>query len=299
MLELIVEHQDGINLILIKITGTALTALTIVGYLDAVSNWGWLLNIHIVLFSVVLLMINLLGYSVYLIKMKRDSASDATLLNHLYTGLSIINQANSTLMFALTLGDVLVLSDSVVFVIEFTFKFLTSVSIWNLVTVTGATLFKHLSPAGYLRVSQNKRVIRIIMAAKVSVSLLSFLLAVWQCESDLSCVGVWSRVMWSPLGVICFLVLFKIADDNYKFTTKMKLNMKKVLRRNNSVSPQVYLNTTVNQVFIKICGFKTSSNPSQNTKYPFGSIVYNIYNENHAMSSSRADPMLGLNILQG
>lgn len=255
MLELIVEHQDRINLILIKITGTALTALTIGGYLDAVSNWSWLLNIHIVLFSVILLMINLLGYSVYLIKMKRDSASDATLLNHLYTGLSIINQANSTMMFALTLGDVLVLSDSIVFVIEFSFKFLTSVSIGNLVTVTGATLFKHLSPTGYLRVSQNKRVIRIIMAAKVCVSLLSFLLAVWQCESELYCVGVWSRVMWSPLGVICFLVLFKIADDNYKFTTKMKLNLTKVLRRNNSVSPQVDLNTTVNQVFIFFVSF--------------------------------------------
>ena len=248
MLELILEHQDEINLILIKMTGTALTALTIGGYLDAVSHWEWLLDIHIVIFSVILLMINLLGYSVYLIKMKRDSASDATLLNHLYTGLSIINQANSTMMFALTLGDILVLSDSIVFIIEFSFKFLTSVSIGNLVTVTGATLFKHLSPAGYLRVSQNKRTIRIIMASKVLISLSSFLLAVWQCESDLYCVGVWSRIMWSPLGVICFIVLFKIADDNYKLTTKMKQNLKKVLRRNNSVSPQVNLNTTVNQV---------------------------------------------------
>lgn len=250
MLEMILENQDRINVILIKMTGTALTALTIGGYLDAVSHWDWLLNIHIVIFSVILLMINLLGYSVYLIKMKRDSASDATLLNHLYTGLCIINQANSTMMFALTLGDVLVLNDSIVFIIEFFFKFLTSVSIGNLVTVTGATLFKHLSPAGYLRVSQNKRIIRIIMAAKVFISLSSFLLAVWQCESDLSCVGVWSRIMWSPLGVICFIVLFKIADDNYKLTTKMKQNLKKVLGRNNSVSPQVNLDTTVNQVFI-------------------------------------------------
>ena len=89
MLEWITEHQDGINLFLIKLTGTALTVLTTFGYLDAVSNWSWLLNIHIIVFAIILLMINLLGYSVYLIKMKRDSASDATLLNHLYTGTAL------------------------------------------------------------------------------------------------------------------------------------------------------------------------------------------------------------------
>ena len=249
MLELIVEHQDRINLILIKMTGSVLVALTVCGYLDAVSNWVWLLNIHIVLFSVILLMINLLGYSVYLIKMKRDSASDATLLNHLYTGMAVINQANSTMMFTLTMGDVMVLSDATFFVIiEFATKFLTSVCIGNLVTVTGATLYKHLSPSGYLRVSQNKLIIKMIMASMVCIALLSFLPTVWMCEWQLSCVGFLQRVMWSPLGVICFLVLFKITDDNYKILRKIKLNMRNFLRTNNSVSPLLNQGGAVNQV---------------------------------------------------
>ena len=250
MLELIIEHQERIELFLIKLTGTALTALTICGYLDAVSNWGWLLNIHIILFAIILLVINLLGYSVYLIKMKRDSASDATLLNHLYTGMAIINQVNSMVMFIITLGDILVPCDFDIYIIiiEFALKFLIFLSMGNLVALTGATLFKHLSPAGYLRVSQNMLVIKIIIASKICIALWCFMMTVWKCESDLPCVGELQRKMWCPLGVICFLVLFKIADDNYRILMKMKLKMKNVLRTNDTVYPTVTLNLTVNQV---------------------------------------------------
>ena len=55
---MIIEHQDGISLFLIKMMGTTLTALTIFGYLDAVSNWDWLLNILVS--AILLLIINLL-----------------------------------------------------------------------------------------------------------------------------------------------------------------------------------------------------------------------------------------------
>ena len=257
MLEWITEHQDGINLFLIKLTGTALTLLTIIGYLDAVSSWSWLLNIHIIVFAIILLMINLLGYSVYLIKMKRDSASDATLLNHLYTGMAIINQVNSTVMFIITLGDILVPIDSDIYIIiiEFALKFLIFLSIGNLVAVTGATLFKHLSPAGYLGVSQNRQIIMIIFVSKIFITLSTFLLSVWMCDRDISCVGVSQKKVWAPLGLICFLVLFKIADDNYKITMKMKVKLRKVLRTNNSVSPEVIQNGTGNQVIVMVSIF--------------------------------------------
>ena len=246
---MIIEHQDRINLFLIKLIGSALTALTICGYLDAVSKWDWLLNIHIIVSAIILLMINLLGYSIYLIKMKRDSASDATLLNHLYTGMAIINQASSTTMFTMTIGDVLILRNSIIYtIIEFSFKFLIFLTLCNLVTVTGATLFKHISPAGYLRVSQNMQAIIVIMASKICIALLCFILAVWKCESDLSCVGVLQRKMWCPLGVISFLVLFKIADDNYKILMKMKMKMKNLFWTNDSLSPPVNQNLRVIQV---------------------------------------------------
>ena len=257
MLELVIEHQDRINLFLIKLTGTALTTLTIFGYLDVVSNWDWLLKIHIFVSAIILLIVNLLGYSVYLIKMKRDSASDATLLNHLYTGMAIINQVNSTVMFIITLGDILVpiVSDIYIIMIEFALKFLIFLSIGNLVAVTGATLFKHLSPAGYLRVSQNSQIIMIIFVSKICLTLCTFLLTVWICDRDITCVGFSQKKIWAPLGFICFLVLFKIADDNYKITMKMKMKLRKVLRTNNSVSPLVIQNGTVNQVIVLVSIF--------------------------------------------
>ena len=254
MLEQIMEHQDRIELFLIKLTGTSLTVLTICGYLDVVSNWDWLLNIHIIVFAIILLMINLLGYSVYLIKMKRDSASDATLLNHLYTGMAIINQVNSMVMFIITLGDILVPCDFDIYIItiEFALKFLIFLSMGNLVALTGATLFKHLSPAGYLRVSQNMWIIMIIFAFKICIALFTFLLSVWMCDRDISCLGVSQMKIWAPLGFICFLVLFQIVDDNYKITMKMKMKMRKVLRKNISVSSLVIQNGTVNQVILLV-----------------------------------------------
>ena len=51
--------------------------------------------------------------------------------------------------------------------------------------------------------------------------------------------------MWLPFGVICFIVLFKIADDNYKIMKKMKHRLRKMLGINNAL---VNLNPTLNQV---------------------------------------------------
>ena len=157
-----------------------------------------------------------------------------------------MNQVNSILMFSMTMGDVLDLTDSAIYVsIELGFKFLIFLQIGNLVTVTAATLFKHVSPTEYLRVSQNMLIIQTIMVAKIFIAVGSFLLAVWMCDSDLTCVGRCGRIMWLPFGVICFIVLFKIADDNYKIMKKMKLRLRKMFGTNNSL---VNLNPTLNRV---------------------------------------------------
>ena len=55
--------------------------------------------------------------------MNRDSTSDATLLNQLYTVMAVINQVNSSLMFIMTIGSVFLLSDTHFFImIQFAFK---------------------------------------------------------------------------------------------------------------------------------------------------------------------------------
>ena len=95
----------------------------------------------------------------------------------------------------------------------------------------------------------------IIFVSKICLTLSTFLLSVWMCDRDISCVGVSQKKVWAPLGLICFLVLFKIADDNYKITMKMKVKLRKVLRTNNSVSPEVIQNGTGNQVIVMVSIF--------------------------------------------
>ena len=48
-----------------------------------------------------MLIINVAGFSVFEIKMLTDKTSDTSLLNHLFTMMSIINQIRSFLMFIL------------------------------------------------------------------------------------------------------------------------------------------------------------------------------------------------------
>ena len=93
------DHGDQINLLTIKITGTLLTVLTVFGYVESVSKFDHLLNIHIIVVSIILLMITLTGYSVYVYTVMTDITGDATLLNHLYMVLAIIEQIRAALIF--------------------------------------------------------------------------------------------------------------------------------------------------------------------------------------------------------
>ena len=95
----IIDNRDKIELIMIKILGTVLTALAIIGYLDSVSQFDEHLTIHNLVVAFILLMITLTGYSVYVYAMMTDNAGDATLLNYLYLILDIANQVRTSLTF--------------------------------------------------------------------------------------------------------------------------------------------------------------------------------------------------------
>ena len=53
------EKVDEINLLMIKLLGTLLTVLTVIGYLDSVSRFDHLLTIHIIVIAIILLMITM------------------------------------------------------------------------------------------------------------------------------------------------------------------------------------------------------------------------------------------------
>ena len=46
------DNMDQINLIVIKVSGTILTALAVIGYLDSVSKFDQLIKIHNILVAI-------------------------------------------------------------------------------------------------------------------------------------------------------------------------------------------------------------------------------------------------------
>ena len=63
------EKIDEINLLMIKILGTLLTVLTVIGYLESVSRFDHLLDIHIIVVAILFLVITMTGFSVYVYRL--------------------------------------------------------------------------------------------------------------------------------------------------------------------------------------------------------------------------------------
>ena len=63
------EKIDEINLFMIKLLGTILTVLTVIGYLESVSKFEHLLDIHIIVVAILFLVITMTGFSVYVYRL--------------------------------------------------------------------------------------------------------------------------------------------------------------------------------------------------------------------------------------
>ena len=63
------EKIDEINLFMIKLLGTILTVLAVIGYLESVSRFDHLLDIHIIVVAILFLIITMTGFSVYVYRL--------------------------------------------------------------------------------------------------------------------------------------------------------------------------------------------------------------------------------------
>ena len=63
------EKIDEINLLMIKLLGTLLTVLAVIGYLESVSRFDHLLDIHIIVVAILFLVITMTGFSVYVYRL--------------------------------------------------------------------------------------------------------------------------------------------------------------------------------------------------------------------------------------
>ena len=226
------DHIDQINLLVIKISGTLLTALTVIGYVESVSKFDHLLNIHIIVVSIIILMITLTGYSVYVYTVMTDNAGDATLLNSLYMVLAITKQIRASIIFFLVIAETLSMMKNNLFsIVSNSFNFTQIWTIWTIAAIACLTLLKNKRPESYLELSQiSPKVVMAILVTKLILTSSVFVSNVL-FEEPKSILTM--RFVF--LASLC--ILLKVSEDNYGFVKKFKRKIKSMLGNNNAVSP--------------------------------------------------------------
>ena len=234
------DNRDQVNFFMVKILGTILTALAIIGYLDSVSKLDDHLTIHHLVVAFILLMITLLGYSVYVYTMMTDIAGDATLLNYLYLVFAITNQVRTSLLFYMAVFETIspkqdnfyktLGTDCTFFVI-----------IWNVfaaLSIAFTTLLKNKSPKFYMDLSQkNPKVVMITFGMNLLLTIMTFLSG-FQFKHFEDKRNHYEKVFF-PFSLVIFCILSKVTVDEYGIVKRVKKRLGKMLRKSNSVTPEI------------------------------------------------------------
>ena len=237
------DNRDRINLLMMKMSGTVLTTLAIIGYLDSVSKFASLLRLHITALALLLLVVALLGYSVYLYKMMTDSSGDATLLNHLFMLMAFQNQIRASLIFYCIIAETFSLEKDNTFyiIVHDCLMFFTIWTTWNVLFIACTTFSKNWSPESYLELSQHSQIVfKIIFVTEVVLTFTVFFTGILKCENETKCLRRHFIKLMLPIGMAALFILVKVTQDNYSIMRRMKSRIVSTVRRlNNSVTPDV------------------------------------------------------------
>ena len=237
------ENRDKIELFIIKATGTILTLIGIIGYLDSVSRISLLLDIHYLILAAILLMITLAGFSVYVYKMMSDISGDATLLNHLFMGFAISNQIRTTIIFFWLVCETVYPMKNNVF--QFAGIYGSTLStifvIWTIFSISCTILLKKKRPESYLDLSQkNPIVVMLIFGTNLVLTLIVFFSG-FSLEDFEKRIEYYHMVAF-PISVAAFCVLLKVNEEDYEIVARVKRRLRKMLSKCNSVSPFEHVN---------------------------------------------------------
>ena len=234
------DNRDQINLFMIRILGTILTALAIIGYLVSVSKFDYLLNIHIMVVAFILLIVTLTGYSVYVYKMMTDIAGDATLLNYLYMVLAISSQISTSLIFCRVLFETIFPKEDNFykqFSMECTF-FIRMLNIWTVTSIACTTLLKNRSPESYMNLSQrNPKVVIIIFGINLLCTITVFFSG-FQTKYSEERMEHSGKIMF-PFLLASFCILLKVNEDEYGIAKRVMRKLGKMTKRSNYVIPKI------------------------------------------------------------
>lgn len=243
------------NLIMIKMSGTILVSLVIIGYLEAVSKFDQLLNIHILIVAAILLIITLAGYSVYVFTMITDIAGDATLLNYLYTILAITNQIRTSFLFYWIVFETLSPEHENFYIIigRNCSIFFSVLVVWTISSIAFTTLIKKKSPESYMDLSQkNPKVVMIIFGTNLLFTIIVFFSGFQHQLLEERRDHIQKIMVLIALASFC--ILLKVNEDEYGIVKKFRRNLGKMLEKMlikvNFVTPEI------NEVEVRI---KTSA----------------------------------------
>ena len=241
--DFISDNRDQINLIVIKVSGTILTAVSVIGYLDSVSKFDHLIKIHNILVAFILLMITLMGYSVYVYTMMTDIAGDATLLNYLYMIMAITNQVRTSFLFYWVVCETLYPKQNDFYkVIGINCTMFISISVvWTVTSIACTTLLKKKSPESYMDLSQkNPQVVMTIFGINLIFTMIVFFSGFQIQDFEKRREHVEKRMV--PIALAAFCILFKVNEDEYGIVRRLKMSLGKMLetmsrKGNNAVTP--------------------------------------------------------------
>lgn len=231
------DNIDQINLFMIKILGTILTALAIIGYLDSVSKFDQLLIIHNLVVAFILLIVTLTGYSVYVYKMMTDISADATLLNYLYMVFAILGQIKTSLVFCWIVIETISAENCyTIFVIYCTY-FVQILTVLTVSSIAGTTLIKSRTPEFYMDLSQkNPKIVMMIFGMNLLCTITLFFLG-FQINFE-ERREHFRKILFLVIFA-SFCILLKVNEDEYGIAKRVMSSLGKMSRISNSVTPEI------------------------------------------------------------
>lgn len=220
--------------------------LVVVSLLESFIAAGY--KVIIFISSFLLMLICLLGFTVYHIKMWKDPNSGASLLNKIYTRTALLSQARSVTWF---LRILLILTNQKTNITCFLQKisaFLQMFSVVNITFLTAVVILKVRSSTRYQILTSQEIAVKIILVAQPTIAAVIFIVMILTREwrmCDYKYLLHQMSLIAGPTQIICLLTLLKIAQENYQLIQKTWdwiINMKKKLvtwiaQQNCSVAP--------------------------------------------------------------
>ena len=197
-------------------------------------------KILIVEFSLLLVLTCLLGCSVYHVQMWRDSNSDSSLLNKLYTITAVIMQVQSVLFCAKVFENIFgpprssFVRNALLFSRVFKFFHVISLTILN--------VYRQYKPTEYLNISVDPRIHRIIFSIEFILTFLFFIVKIWNGCSVWKFGSIWNQgpecmvektltIIGPSILLVCVILLLKVADDGYGLIKRTKKALMRLNKR--------------------------------------------------------------------